>query len=390
MKEKNPDLLDYLTWRGDLTFRQSPFNEIDAAILSQLSYLNLSDILSDSFKDKKSIYLVNELFRSHKEFKNRCFIGQMINPKAVDLLNACAHSERFDEVIVSGYKQIIDYEKVEQFGALSFSFGKHTCIVFEGTDDSFLGWKEDCYMALNEPIASHSSAMEYFEQAAKVNHGDFILIGHSKGGNVALKLAASCSKKLQKRIFAVYDFDGPGFPPAFFRTEGFKEIEPKLKTYYPQFSLVGMIFDQQKDYHIVKSSDPGPMQHDPFTWYVLGTKFIYEQDFTKESKFWKETVNDWAAKMSSDEKRKVFDTLFDVAWTGEAKTFTELNNNKLKCANLIFSAYTKLSKEEKQNLFDFVNIIKDVAKANLPLLEIFGTGKISDILKDKLKLKDEE
>ena len=35
------NILDYLDWRGDLTFEQSPFNEVDNLILSCFSYLEL-------------------------------------------------------------------------------------------------------------------------------------------------------------------------------------------------------------------------------------------------------------------------------------------------------------------------------------------------------------
>ena len=38
------NILDYLDWRGDLTFEQSPFNEVDNLILACFSYLDLDEI----------------------------------------------------------------------------------------------------------------------------------------------------------------------------------------------------------------------------------------------------------------------------------------------------------------------------------------------------------
>ena len=35
------NILDYLDWRGDLTFEQSPFNEVDNLILACFYYLDL-------------------------------------------------------------------------------------------------------------------------------------------------------------------------------------------------------------------------------------------------------------------------------------------------------------------------------------------------------------
>ena len=37
------NILDYLDWRGDLAFSQSPFNEVDNLILACFSYLELDE-----------------------------------------------------------------------------------------------------------------------------------------------------------------------------------------------------------------------------------------------------------------------------------------------------------------------------------------------------------
>ena len=41
------NIMDYLKWRGDLTFTQSPFCEIDNLILSCLSYVDFDDIVPE-------------------------------------------------------------------------------------------------------------------------------------------------------------------------------------------------------------------------------------------------------------------------------------------------------------------------------------------------------
>ncbi|MBO7421218.1 MAG: hypothetical protein J6U06_08880, partial [Spirochaetaceae bacterium] len=40
INDAEPSLFDYVIWRGDLTFDQIPFNELDSAILAMFSYLN--------------------------------------------------------------------------------------------------------------------------------------------------------------------------------------------------------------------------------------------------------------------------------------------------------------------------------------------------------------
>ena len=55
-----PNFIDYTKYYGDKSFEEVPFNDIDALILAELSYLNLSDV-SDEFpntieKISKSYY----------------------------------------------------------------------------------------------------------------------------------------------------------------------------------------------------------------------------------------------------------------------------------------------------------------------------------------------
>lgn len=39
------NLMDYLDWRGDLTLAVSPFNEVDALILAELSFVDFDGIV---------------------------------------------------------------------------------------------------------------------------------------------------------------------------------------------------------------------------------------------------------------------------------------------------------------------------------------------------------
>ena len=49
------NILDYLDWRGDLTFEQTPFNQVDNLILACFSYLDLDEIadVKNNRKNKK-------------------------------------------------------------------------------------------------------------------------------------------------------------------------------------------------------------------------------------------------------------------------------------------------------------------------------------------------
>ncbi|MDE6719916.1 MAG: hypothetical protein K2J68_08695, partial [Treponemataceae bacterium] len=79
------NLLDYLFWRGDITFEQSEFCEVDALILCQLSYLNFDGIVSKKFDKKERIALgaLWEKFSAAPDFKERSDLGVLISELTV-------------------------------------------------------------------------------------------------------------------------------------------------------------------------------------------------------------------------------------------------------------------------------------------------------------------
>ena len=44
------NVMDYLLWRGDLSFQREPCNEVDNLIFSVLMYLPFEDIVSDNLR----------------------------------------------------------------------------------------------------------------------------------------------------------------------------------------------------------------------------------------------------------------------------------------------------------------------------------------------------
>ena len=59
---------DYLKWRGDLSFKVNPFNEVDNLILSELAYLNLEGIADKKIKVKDAI---EGYFKKYTEIRSR-------------------------------------------------------------------------------------------------------------------------------------------------------------------------------------------------------------------------------------------------------------------------------------------------------------------------------
>ena len=63
MDERNT-MYDYLKWRGDLTFDQDPFNEVDNLILAQLAYVDYEEIVPET---RENAVPISEVSRKYWE-----------------------------------------------------------------------------------------------------------------------------------------------------------------------------------------------------------------------------------------------------------------------------------------------------------------------------------
>ena len=199
------NILDYFNWRGDLTFEQDPFNDVDAAIMAQLSYLNFDSIVPANPELGMPLKIVWDKFRSAPDYENRCDLGMVINRKTVGVLEAAAKSKRFGSLVMCAYSNKIDFSSEEQFSAVTFllntkgKFSKSSdpFIVYRGTDDTIVGWKEDFNLAFNTGVPSQQDAVDYANHIAKKCKGKIRIAGHSKGGNLAVYAGSFINKSFR-------------------------------------------------------------------------------------------------------------------------------------------------------------------------------------------------
>ncbi len=367
------NIVDYIEWRGDLSFDVNPLNEIDALIFSQLSYINFKDIVPKEFVQKKNPALtlaaVGRSFFDNKDFENRKNVGSMINPLTIKLLELAAKSVRYGNLVVSGYEDIIDYSSEEQYSSITFSrisLNKNwNFIAYRGTDDSILGWKEDCNMVVEDVVPAQKEALAYLKRAAESLKGRLYVGGHSKGGNLAIYAATNSSVKLKNRLDGIFNNDGPGFSADFFEKSEFTMIKEKVHTYVPELSIVGMLFNHAPGYSIVKSSEKNMIdQHDPFGWQVIGTGFIELEERSEQSKFAADTVNTLLSELDRDEKKQFIDTVFGLLDKTNARTNTELSSDKLENITKILKAATKLDGKTKDSVLKTMQAFVKIAWNN--------------------------
>ena len=363
------DLFDYLYWRGDLSFEAVPFNKIDALLLAHISYSIFDGIVSESFKERKTFSQVAKDFSAAPDYEKRINIGFLINKRTAELMFKTAESERFRNVELCGFRSIYNEENVEQFAAITYLVDGKPVIALRGTDDTIVGWKEDFNIAWLPQIPAQKDALNYFLEAAGELQGKFVLVGHSKGGNLVINTAVCCGDKVQQRIEKVFNFDGPGFDKAFFENISYKSVEDRIYSFYPEFSVVGMIFHHPKFYEIVKSDGFAFWQHDALNWQIAGKDFVNMGDFTEESKIFHSAFNEWIDKLDVEQKRNFVDTMFCILEASGAKTNNELEKDALKATAKMLAAYADLDKERRKELHEILGMFKDVIADDIPIFK---------------------
>ena len=109
------NLMDYLDWRGDLTFREAPFNEVDNLILAQLVYVEFAGIVPAPGEEGTiTVKEACELFfaaHDRKEIMERVSMTKT----AAFVLEKMAQTERFCNAQLFGYINDISKEEQSQF-----------------------------------------------------------------------------------------------------------------------------------------------------------------------------------------------------------------------------------------------------------------------------------
>ena len=177
--------------------------------------------------------------------------------------------------MVKNYVYILTQE--EQFGALTFILPDNTkIIVYEGTDHNLVGWEEDFAMFYKYPVPSQIDSIKYLKNNVSIFDKKVILLGHSKGGHLAMNAAAFSPWYIRLKINKVYNFDGPGFRLKEINSRKYKMMERKLEYIVPHYSFFGMLLRHNKNAKVIKSSHKGFMAHAVFTWEVINDRFISE------------------------------------------------------------------------------------------------------------------
>ena len=367
------------------TFREKPFSVVDSTVLSQLTYLNMSNVVP-GIGDKKPVTIAH-LYRAERFTE---YVEDTIFPKQNrQLLNALCASPRFRDIKINYYIDSVDEEKEKQFAAMTFFLPTgEIYVAYRGTDSTINGWKEDFNMFFLDVIPGQMSAARYLKWVAARTEGRLYVGGHSKGGNLAMYSASFVNKEIQDRIITVFNHDGPGLTKGAMAREDFSDITGKINITLPHSSLIGLIFCHG-NYTVVESKRIGLMQHDLFSWEIKDGSFIYEEEVKPGGNRIVDSVYDLMEVLSEEDRQLFVDTTFEIIESAGALTFSEFPAMAIKSRDKIMHTMKNIDPQTadimKNVLGEFITIS---ARKAFTLPENEVTEKINDALNRIGETKD--
>lgn len=373
------NILDYVKETGRISFAEKPFCQVDSLIISELSYFKYEGLVRGPGEDREGTGM-KEI--SHRGDFEKMFLGLLDIPANQALLLAVANSVRFGNMKLNYYVNQIELERETQFSAVTFFMEEgNTYLAYRGTDENLIGWKEDFNMGFLSPVPAQEAALYYLRQVAPCIRGDFYMGGHSKGGNVAVYAGLKAEPDIQSRIRGIFSHDGPGFLDAVFEERGYRNIQGKIHKIIPQSSLVGLLFQHQEVHQVVKSSESGLLQHDPFSWIVDGDDFVYLEDVDKRALFMDKTLNAWIVNMEDEVRKSFVDAVFNILSATEAVTVVELSEEWGKGVMSVLAATKEIDEESRQIIKQTISLLMKVGKESIRELREKGKENREDSFK---------
>lgn len=358
------NIMDYLNWRGDLSFRQDPLNAVDALIFSALAYIHHGEPVSQAGSDPIELREAAQAFFRLEDTESRVRVKNDL-----ELLRLAAASNRFGSTKLCMYRDLYVPEQETQFAAMTFLLDDGSMfLVFRGTDLTLTGWKEDFNMTFQQTVPAQRLAVQYTREVALQYPYPMRMGGHSKGGNLAVFAAARSSPMIQSRILDIYNNDGPGFTKYLMGDLGYIAMVPRIQTYIPQSSVIGMLLEHEEDYMVVRSKNVSILQHDPYSWEVQGRDFVRMQGITEDSRFIDSTIKTWFAGMTNQERNQLVDVMFTVLESGGTDSVQDIlspKNIRTYLKTLSSDAHLRriLSKE-------FQGLLEAAKKARMQLVQV--------------------
>lgn len=361
--------------------RGSNFKEVDAIVLNLLSYLHFDAVGKRTF------------LSDMKDHADEVVSNTRVPDLNKELLLACGQSRRYAQLCIDRYTDETDLSSIKQFAAVAFLIDPETIYVaFRGTDGTVVGWQEDFNLAFMDEIPAQGQAKEYLKNILDEFWWCHIIVGgHSKGGNLAVYAGMNQTSEDSIRISKIYNLDGPGFKKEIFDSSNFKITRTKVVKIVPEYSVIGMLLQDDDHYQVVRSSGNWLYQHDLFNWKidVLTGELLYTAAINEDAANINQTIFHWLHNIDETKRAIIIESLFSLMKRTECTTIACVIENWKGHVIRLLLQYRKEDKQSRVLLRkDFFVLAKNIgiaARQNRDKDDRNKTATIDPVAKDLKK-----
>lgn len=351
-------LFDYIKENGNKTFFELEFNEIDASILSLITYIDFNNIVSTK-KDPKKLKNCLEYFLKYSDLKSFSKRG-FTQKNLIKLCKELKDKLRYQDILLYNYVYKVNFD--EQFSAITMKLPNNIIVIgYEGTDHNLVGWEEDFAMCYKFPIPAEKDAIKYINKSISILDKEVYVLGHSKGGHLAIVASMFSNPLVKMKIKKIYNFDGPGLRKKEFTSYKYKSISKKIEHIVPNYSVVGLLLRHSKNIKSIKSTRKDLSAHYIFNWETNNTSFV-NTNLSRLSKNLDESIIIWLEEHNDTEREKIVKDIFNFLRENDIKDTNQLT--KLKSVLTIIKNRNDIDIETRNMLTNFIKFNYDYHISN--------------------------
>ena len=99
-----------------------------------------------------------------------------------------------------------------------------------------------------------------------------------------------------------------------------------------------------------------PLQHNLYSWAVLGNDFVYEDTLTTASRYLDSTLKEWLGHMSITKREAFVEAIYAILSTTKAETLNQLTDNLLPNSKTVLQAMRGMDEDTKATISDGISL----------------------------------
>ncbi len=142
--------------------------------------------------------------------------------------------------------------------------------------------------------------------------------------------------------------------------------------------MIGTLLSNEAYQHVVKSTGVSIIQHDGFTWQVLGPRFVEAEKRSEASYLTETTLRQWLGGLKEQDRRLFVGTLFGLLEATGKETITQIKQDVVGSLTNMKKMMDGMPKEDREAVWALIvklmktggeNVLQEAKKGLNAMLE---------------------